>query len=484
MTMMKVAVDVIILAAGSGSRMRAAAPKPLVPLGGAAMVGYVLSAAAALKPRNVVMVIPAAKHAPSAAKMLRAVSHPKLPKIVFVEQAQPNGTADAAQCGLSALPKPKSKGGGAALIICADSPLMRAETLRRLCAAAGGNALALLTADMPQPKGYGRIVRDDNNRVRAIVEEKDADTKTKLIGEIYGGALAAPLEWLRGKVPTIKADNKAGERYLTDLAKIAAADDNLAVKCISGGAEEAFGVNTPADLARAESYLRARRVAALMRAGLRFADPLRADIRGEVRGGADSFVDINVIFSGRVSVGQGCIIGANCVIHNCTIKDGARIEPFCHLHSAVIGRGCVVGPFARLRPHTTMADGANVGSFVEVKNSTLRANAKAGHLAYIGDAVVGQNANIGAGAITCNYDGREKHATIIGDGAFVGSGVELVAPVKIGEGAYIAAGSTITRDAKAGALTVARCRQKTRRLPKGAKSAQQTQQNKKTGGLS
>ncbi len=473
MTVMKAEVDVIILAAGRGSRMRAAAPKPLLPLSGRALVHYVLDAVAAIRPRRVVMVIPSARQSPDDANALRAVKHHKLPRIVFAEQPNPRGTADAAQCGLGALPNAK---GGAAMIICADSPLITAPTLRKLSAAANKNMLALLSANTSQPKGYGRIVRDDNNRVRAIVEEKDADAKTRAIGEIYGGALAAPLSWLKIQVPKTDARNKARERYLTDLAK-AAAESGFAVKCITGEAEEAFGINTPADLAKAEALMRGRRAEVLMRRGVRLADPSRLDIRGEVRGGAGAFVDANVLFSGRVFIGRDCVIGANCVISDCKIGDNARIEPFCHLHSAVIGRGCVVGPFARLRPQTTMAEGANVGSFVEVKNSTLRANAKAGHLAYIGDAIVGKNANIGAGAITCNYDGSQKHQTIIGDGAFVGSGVELIAPVNIGKGAYIAAGSTITRDAKAGALTVARCRQKTRRLPTKSRKA-------KTGGIS
>lgn len=477
MTMMKHAVDIIILAAGVGSRMRAAAPKPLLSLAGRALADYVLAAAAAVKPRRVVMVIPSAKTSPDAAKALRALQHPKLPKLLFAEQANPRGTADAAECGLNAL----ANTGGAAMILCADSPLITAPTLRRLSAAANKNALALLTAKTEQPKGYGRIVRDknNNNRVCAIVEEKDADTKTRNIGEIYGGALAAPLSWLKTKVPKTDTRNKARERYLTDMAKAAAAE-GFAIRCINTEAEETFGINTPADLAKAESVLRLRRAAVLMRRGLRLADPSRLDIRGEVRGGADSFVDVNVIFGGGVFIGRGCVIGANCVIDNCRIGDNARIEPFCHLHSADIGRGCVVGPFARIRPHSVMAAGAHIGSFVEIKNSALHAGAKAGHLSYIGDAVVGRDANIGAGAITCNYDGSQKHQTIIGEGAFVGSGVELIAPVKVGDGAYIAAGSTITRNAEARALTVARCRQKTRRLPTSAKRTKANQSATKT----
>lgn len=474
MTMMNAAVDIIILAAGVGSRMRADVPKPLVPLAGRAMVDYVLAAAAGVKPRRVVMVIPSSNASPDDAAALKGLHHPKLPKLLFAEQAKPRGTADAAECGLNAL----TNIGGAAMIICADSPLITAATLRKLSAAANKNELALLTATTTQPKGYGRIIRDNNNRVCAIVEEKDADKKTRNIGEIYGGALAAPLSWLKSKVPKTDSRNKARERYLTDLAK-AAAKESFAVRCINAEVEETYGINTPQDLAKAESVLRLRRADALMRRGVRLADPSRLDIRGEVRGGAGAFVDANVIFGGEVSIGRGCIIGANCVIVDCKIGDNARIEPFCHLHSADIGRGCVVGPFARLRPHTKMMAGANVGSFVEVKNSELQERAKAGHLAYIGDAVVGKSANIGAGAITCNYDGKQKHQTIIGDGAFVGSGVELVAPVKVGKGAYIAAGSTITRNAEAGALTVARCRQKTRRLPTNARGKSS---NKSSGG--
>ena len=462
-------VDVIILAAGRGSRMRTSAAKALLPMAGKALLHYVLDAVAGLRPRRVVIVIPSAADNAAAANALRQVQHPKLPRLIFAEQQKPRGTADAAECALQKL----SGANGAALIICADSPLITTMTLRKICTAANKKTLTLLSADISQPRGYGRIVRDSRRAVCGIVEERDADMQTRNIGEIFGGVLAAPLPWLKQQVPQIKSDNKARERYLTDLAKTAA-DNGFAVKCVCGKAEEALGINNPADLARAEVFWRRRCAHELMRRGVRLADPLRLDIRGTIRGGADSFVDANVVFSGRVVIGRGCTIGANCVIGDCTIGNNVRIEPFCHLHSATIGRDCVVGPFARIRRQTSLASGAHIGSFVEVKNSNLRENAKAGHLAYIGDASVGRGVNIAAGVITCNYDGNKKHQTIVGDGAFVGSGVELVAPVKIGAGAYIAAGSTITRDAKADALTVARCRQKTRRLPSSAR--------RKTGG--
>ena len=455
MTRKASAVDFIILAAGRGERMRSATPKPLALLAGKPLLHYVLDSAKALRARRVVVVVP------PDGDSVREAAAAHSANIIFAEQAKPRGTADAAECALQKL------GGesGTALIVCADSPLVTINTLRKLAAAANKKSLALLTAQMPDATGYGRIVRD-NKLVRAIVEERDADSQTKNIGEIFAGVLAAPLPWLKQKVRNIGAKNKARERYLTDLAK-AAAMECYKITTVRGEESEALGVNSPRDLAKAESALRQRRAEILMKRGARVIDPLRLDIRGIVTGGADAVIDINVVLIGRVTLGRGCVIGANCVVADCDIGAGARIEPFCHLHGAKIGRECSIGPFARVRPQTIVESGARIGNFVEVKNSTLKKGAKANHLAYIGDSDIGANANIAAGVITCNYDGKNKHRTIVGDGAFVGSGAQLVAPVKVGKGAYIAAGSTITRDAPANALTVARCRQQTRRIPRG-----------------
>ncbi len=474
------AVDVVLLAAGRGERMRSRIAKPLVPLAGKAMFLHALDAVFALRPRRVVVVVSPGQGTvdggqPSPqASILKAAreyaGRKKYPPsaVLAAEQARPRGTGDAAECGLRKLSVGKSGGDGCALVLCADSPLVTVASLRRL-AAKGGDSLALLSARMgtvDDAKGYGRIARDGGTvggTVCAIVEERDADAATRAVTEIFAGALAAPLGWLRKAVAGVRANNAARERYLTDIAA-AASRAGFAVTVVRAGAEEALGVNSPQDWAKAAAVLRRRGTEGLMRRGARLADPLRVDIRGEVGGGADCEIDANVVFAGTVRLGRGCVVGANCFVADAVIGAGARIEPFCHIESARIGRGCVVGPFARLRPGAVLAEGARAGNFVEIKNATLGAGARAGHLAYIGDASIGRGANIGAGVVTCNFDGARKHETVVGAGAFIGSGVELVAPVTVGKGAYVAAGSTVTRDAPGGMLTVARCRQQARRL--------------------
>ena len=436
--------DVIILAAGQGRRLRSNAPKALAPLAEKPLLAHVLTAVQAMRPRRVVVVV--TPHAAEVHTVARAVC----PAARFAVQQTPRGTADAAAAGLAMLAND-----GAAVILCADTPMLTAASMRRLHRQATG--LALLTCHANNPKNYGRIVRDQG-RVVAIVEEKDADARIRAVSEVFAGALAAPTRWLKKTLRRVHDDNKAKERYLTDLA-VLAVGENRPIATVTTAEAEAAGVNTATDLAAAEEFLRRRRADELLARGVFLADPRRVDVRGRVRAAADVFIDVNVVFIGDVVLGRGCRIDAHCVIADCTIGANTHIQPFCHLQNARLGESCSIGPFARLRVDSRVEDGVRVGNFVEVKNSRLATGAKAGHLAYLGDADIGGHANIGAGVITCNYDGRKKHRTIIGDNAFIGSDVQLVAPVRVGDGAYIAAGTTLTKDAPPKQLTISRMRQ-------------------------
>ena len=445
---MQTPVDVVVLAAGRGSRLRTDMPKPLLPLAGEPLIAHVLAAAEKLRPRNMVVVVPSGDEA-----VRNAAREYSVRNIAFAVQLKPNGTADAARCGAE-----KVAADGIVLILCADAPLISVESLRRLKNAAKTRP-ALLSFYAENPAGYGRIVRNQKI-VAAIVEEKDARGDVCAIREVFAGAIAAPAKWCRQNLARIRA-SRGGEMYLTDLAALAFAQNNAACT-VPVAAAEAAGINTFSELARAENEIRRRRTAALMAQGVRVADPARTDLRGNVRAGRDSEIDINTVLQ-NVVLARGVKIGAHCVITDCRIGADARIEPFCHLHGATIGARCTVGPFARIRPQTQMQTGAHVGNFVELKNARLGAGVKAGHLAYLGDAEIGANANIGAGVISCNYDGRRKHKTVIGADSFVGSDTQLIAPVRVGRGAYIAAGTTLTKDAPPDALTWSRIPQTSRK---------------------
>jgi len=344
------------------------------------------------------------------------------------------------------------------LVLYGDVPLTRAATLQRLIAAAGDDSLALLTALVDNPQGYGRIVRVDG-LVTRIVEEKDADDAERSIREINTGILVAPTAALARWLPTLGNRNAQGEYYLTDIVALAVAEGMPVVTAHPEAPWETEGVNSKVQLAALERVQQRNIAAALLESGVTLADPARIDVRGELLCGKDVAIDVNCVFEGRVELAEGVSVGANCVLKNCRIGSGAKIAPFCHIEDAVVGAASVVGPYARLRPGTELGREVHIGNFVEVKNSSIADHSKANHLAYIGDATIGSRVNVGAGTITCNYDGANKFRTVIEDDVFIGSDTQLVAPVTVGRGATLGAGTTLTRDAPADQLTVSRAKQ-------------------------
>ncbi len=437
---------VIILAAGQGKRMRSDLPKVLHPLAGRPLLHHVLEAAAALKPRDIRVV-----HGHGGGQVQAAfLGWP----ISWFHQFEQKGTGHAVKQAL-----PKILSGDVVLILYGDVPLVRPATLKKLVARAAKGQLAVLTADMRDPTGYGRILRGARGAVTAIVEEKDATPEQRQIGEINTGLLACPAGRLTKWIERLKPNNAQKEFYLTDIVGLAVSD-RIPVAAVSAGSEdEVLGINDKAQLAEAEKILRRRRANELMASGVTLVDPDRIDIRGELLCGRDVVIEPNVIFEGVVHIGDGVRIGAFNLIRNTLVGPGTVVHPHCLLEDGVIGPRCEIGPYARMRPGVEMAEGSKLGNFVEVKKSVIGRGSKVNHLTYIGDTTIGENVNVGAGTITCNYDGVNKHRTVIGDGAFIGSGVELVAPVEIGAGATIGAGSTITKPAPAGQLTLERARQ-------------------------
>jgi len=349
--------------------------------------------------------------------------------------------------------------GDRVLVLCGDVPLITAKTLDRLLDAGDATDLAILTANVDDPTGYGRILRGANGAVTGIVEQKDATPGQLALQEINTGIITATAGSLRGWLGRVKNDNSQGEYYLTDVVGLANDDGVTVAAATLDDPAEAMGINDKAQLAAAERILQRRLTGGLLAAGATLADPARVDVRGEVSVGKDVFIDVGVVFAGRVALGDGCTIGPYCVISDSTLGAGTAVAPHCVIDGAVTGEKCSIGPFARVRPGTVMAERVRVGNFVETKNLQIAAGSKANHLSYLGDATVGANVNIGAGTITCNYDGANKHRTTIGDGAFIGSGSNLVAPVQIGAGATVGAGSTVSRHVPDDKLTVARSRQ-------------------------
>jgi bifunctional UDP-N-acetylglucosamine pyrophosphorylase/glucosamine-1-phosphate N-acetyltransferase len=354
---------------------------------------------------------------------------------------------------------------GVTLVLSGDVPLTQPETLQALLALCNGEHLALLTLNMPDPTGYGRIVRAPNGTVQAIVEQKDATDAQRQITEIYSGIMAVPTRLLRGWLARLDNQNAQNEFYLTDVVKFAVADGQAVLAHRIDDALQVAGINSPAQLAELERAHQLRVAHRLMTQGVRLADPARLDVRGDLQCDQDVEIDVNCVFEGQVTLGNGVRIGANCVIANARIEAGAVIHPFTHIDGekagVTVGPGALIGPFARLRPGAVLGADVHIGNFVEVKNSTLAAGAKANHLAYLGDATVGERVNYGAGSITANYDGANKHRTVIEADVHVGSNCVLVAPVTLGEGGTVGGGSTVTKDTPAGALTVARGKQLT-----------------------
>ena len=451
---MTAAVDVVIMAAGKGVRMKSRLPKVLHKLAGRPLLRHVMETAAALDARRTVVIT--GNGADQVETAVRAWTGANT-AVSFARQEPQLGTGHAVQQALPQLPDD-----GTCLILNGDVPLIEAATLRKLVEASGPKRLALLTVDMPDPTGYGRIVRT-GDAVWAIVEHKDASEEQRGIHEVYTGFMAVPNALLKRWLARIGKDNAQGEYYLTDIVKLAVDDGADVVAVKTQDKVQVDGVNSPAQLAGLERAFQLRCAQALMEQGVRIADPARFDVRGSLDCAGDVEIDVNCVFEGRVSLGEGVRIGANCVIANAAIEAGAVIHPFTHIDGEQagvrVGEGALVGPFARLRPGANLGPEVHIGNFVEVKASTLARGAKANHLAYIGDASVGERVNYGAGSITANYDGANKHRTVIEDDVHVGSNSVIVAPVTVGRGGTVGASSTITRDTPAGALTVSRAKQ-------------------------
>ncbi|WP_218510250.1 bifunctional UDP-N-acetylglucosamine diphosphorylase/glucosamine-1-phosphate N-acetyltransferase GlmU [Variovorax sp. dw_308] len=444
-------VDIVVMAAGKGTRMKSSWPKVLHRLAGRALALHVLDTAARLHARCVVVVTGHGANEVEAA----LADAPCAP--VFARQMPQLGTGHAVQQAAPLLPDD-----GIVVVLSGDVPLIREDTLRALIAACAGRRLALLTIDFENPTGYGRILRD-GDAVQAIVEQKDATEAQRAIKEVYSGVMAVPARLLKPWLARLDNRNAQGEFYLTDIVRMATLDGVPVVAHRTDDHLQVTGVNDPAQLAGLERAWQRRLADALMAQGVRLADPARFDVRGSLVCEADVEIDVNCVFEGAVSLGAGVTIGANCVIANARIETGAVIHPFTHIDGekagVTVGEGSRIGPFARLRPGARLGAEVHIGNFVEVKNSTLDAGAKANHLAYLGDATVGARVNYGAGSITANYDGANKHRTIIGDDVHVGSNCVLVAPVTIGAGGTVGGGSTVTKSTAPGALTIGRSRQ-------------------------
>ena len=439
-------LDIVILAAGQGTRMRSALPKVLHPVAGKSMLGHVIDTARQLQPHSIHVVI---GHGAEAVRELLAA-----PDLNFVLQAEQLGTGHAVAQALPAL------SGERVLILYGDVPLIAAETLQRLLALVSDQQLGLLTVQLADPTGYGRIVRGADGQVEAIVEHKDANAEQRAICEGNTGILAVPGKRLADWLGRLSNSNAQGEYYLTDVIAMAVAD-GLAVATEQASDEmEVLGANDRIQLSQLERHYQYRAGRRLMAQGVTLIDPARFDLRGEVTVGRDVLIDINVILEGQVVIEDGVHIGPNCVIKDSVLRQGAIVKANSHLDGADVGEGADCGPFARLRPGSVLGAKAHVGNFVELKNAKLGAGAKAGHLSYLGDAEIGARTNIGAGTITCNYDGANKFKTVLGEDVFIGSNSSLVAPVSLGDGATTGAGSTVTTDVPANTLAVGRAKQR------------------------
>jgi bifunctional UDP-N-acetylglucosamine pyrophosphorylase/glucosamine-1-phosphate N-acetyltransferase len=437
-------LEIIVLAAGQGKRMRSQRPKILHPLAGRPLLAHVLAAARALSPSRTVVV-----HGHGADEVRAAFDGAP---VEWVLQAQQLGTGHAVRQAM-----PRISADAEVLILYGDVPLVRPETLRRL-AAAGREGVGVLTAELEDPAGYGRIVRDPAGRLTRIVEQKDAGPEELALREINAGFMAMPAGRLSAWLERLTNRNAQNEYYLTDVVTLAVAE-GVPVSPVKAEAWEVTGVNSRRELAQLERQYQKLQAERLLEAGVTLADPARIDVRGELVCGADVAIDVNCVFEGGVTLGEGVRIGPNCVLRNVSVAAQTEILAFSHLEDSEVGARCRLGPYARLRPGSSLADEVHVGNFVEVKASRIGRGSKANHLSYIGDSEVGANVNVGAGTITCNYDGAAKHRTVIEDDCFIGSDATLVAPVRIARGSYIGAGSTISKDTPAGQLTVARAKQ-------------------------
>jgi len=446
------------MAAGKGTRMKSRLPKVLQQLAGKPLLGHVLDTAAQLHARSAVVITGHGADEVEAAVTKRESGL----SVKFVRQEPQLGTGHAVQQAVPVLAND-----GLVVVLSGDVPLTHADTLKALMAcvhSAGADRLALLTLDMPNPTGYGRIVRtSQGDSVQAIVEQKDANPEQLKIQEVYSGIMAVPARQLKTWLAKLDNNNAQGEYYLTDVVKWAVADGVTVVAHRIQDELQVTGVNSPQQLAQLERAFQMQQANALMLQGVRLADPARLDVRGELHCASDVEIDVNCVFEGKVHLGEGVRIGPNCVIANANIAAGAVIHAFTHIDGeklgVTVGEGALIGPFARLRPGAQLAAEVHIGNFVEVKNSTLAKGAKANHLAYLGDATVGERVNYGAGSITANYDGANKHRTVIEDDVHIGSNCVLIAPVTIGAGGTVGGGSTISKSTEPGALSVARGKQ-------------------------
>ncbi|MDR2239183.1 MAG: bifunctional UDP-N-acetylglucosamine diphosphorylase/glucosamine-1-phosphate N-acetyltransferase GlmU [Zoogloeaceae bacterium] len=446
-------MNVVILAAGQGKRMCSDLPKVLHRLGGQPLLAHVLETARALN----------AMSAADAGKICIVYGHGgemvrqalDAPGLVWVRQEPQLGTGHAVSQALPFLDE-----GMPTLVLYGDVPLIGAATLRRLLAAAG-DGLGVLTAVFDDPVGYGRILRDADGRVRRIVEHRDASADERAVREINTGFMAAPTAAFRRWLPALGNDNAQREYYLTDIVGLAIGESMAVATAQPEANWEVLGVNSKPQLAELERIYQRNNAQRLMESGVTLADPERIDVRGQLDCGRDVSIDVNCVFEGHVVLGDGVEVGAHCVLKNAVIGAGSRIAPFSHLEEAEAGDNSRIGPYARLRPGTRLGADVHIGNFVEVKNSRIADGSKANHLAYLGDATIGRNVNVGAGAITCNYDGASKHRTVIEDDVFIGSDTQLVAPVTVGRGATLGAGTTLTKDAPPDKLTLTRVKQTT-----------------------
>jgi bifunctional UDP-N-acetylglucosamine pyrophosphorylase/glucosamine-1-phosphate N-acetyltransferase len=442
-------MNVVILAAGMGKRMQSALPKVLHPLAGKPLLSHVLDTARSLSASQLCVIY---GHGGAAVQELLA----KQPEKVATALQEPQlGTGHAVMQALPALDDSVPT-----LILYGDVPLTTAASLQALVDAAGSDKLGILTVVQDDPFGLGRIVRE-NGEIKRIVEQKDATEAERAIKEINSGIMVVPTKRLKQWLGAVKNNNAQGEYYLTDIVALAVADGVPVVSAQPSAQWEVAGVNSKVQLAELERIHQRNIALKLLEQGVTLMDPARIDVRGELICGRDVTIDVGCVFEGKVELGDGVRVGAHNVIVNARILAGAQIKPFCHIEEAVVGEVSIIGPYARLRPGTVLAEDVHVGNFVEIKNGQVAAHSKANHLAYIGDATIGSRVNIGAGTITCNYDGVNKSRTVIEDDAFIGSDSQLIAPVTVGKGATLGAGTTLTKDAPAGKLTVSRARQVT-----------------------
>ena len=439
-------MNIVILAAGPGKRMHSSTPKVLHRLAGRALLEYVLDTAKQLSPKVVCIV-----YGYGGELVRRAVEENGA---VWVIQEPQLGTGHAV---MQAAPHLDER--WPTLVLYGDVPLIRADTLRHLVEATG-KGLGLLTATLDDPAGYGRILRN-GKKVVGVVEEKDANARQRALREINTGIVVAPTKKLKAWLAKLQNNNAQKEYYLTDIVALATKERVPVTAVQADAAWETLGANSRGQLAELERIYQRKLATSLMEQGVALADPSRCDVRGKLVCGRDVAIDVNCVLEGEVELGDGASVGANCVLKDVTVGAGTRIEPFCHLEDADIGADCRIGPYARIRPgtRTRLAEGVHIGNFVEVKASSIGAGSKANHLTYIGDSEVGRNVNVGAGTIVCNYDGANKHRTVIEDDVFIGSDTQLVAPVRVGRGATLGAGTTLTKDAPAGELTLSRVKQ-------------------------